>query len=158
MTAPAPRPARESRTVMSELMMPHMANNIGSVFGGVIMSLMDRVAAVAAMRHAGCPVVTVAVDQIDFHEPIRLGEVVTAYAAVNFVGRTSMEVGVRFEAENPLTRERRHTNSSYLTFVGIDADRRPVPVPQVVPETEQEKRWYGAAKERRAARLTGKHG
>jgi uncharacterized protein (TIGR00369 family) len=138
---------------MSELMMPHMANNLGHVFGGVILSLVDRVAAVAAIRHARQPCVTVSVDRVDFHEPIRLGELVTARASVNFVGHTSMEVGVFIDAENLVTGELRHTNSCYVTFVAIDAGGRPVPVPPVKPETEVEKRRYKAAQERRRVRL-----
>src|SRR4051812_48450070 len=120
-----PRPARESQSTMSELMMPHMANNMGNVFGGVILALVDRVAAVAAIRHARQPCVTVSVDRVDFHQPIYLGELVTARASVNFTGRTSMEVGVRIEAENLLTGERRHTNSCYVTYVAIDDTGRP---------------------------------
>jgi acyl-CoA hydrolase len=138
---------------MSELMMPHMANNMGNVFGGVILALVDRVAAVAAIRHARKPCVTVSVDRVDFHEPIYLSELVTARASVNYTGRTSMEVGVRIEAENLLTGERRHTNSCYVTYVAIDEKGRPVPVVPVLPETESEKRRYAAAEERRRRRL-----
>lgn len=138
---------------MSELMMPHMANNLGHVFGGVILSLADRVAAVAAIRHARRPCVTVAIDRVDFHQPIHLGELVTAKASVNYVGHTSMEVGVRIEAENLLTGQRRHTNSCYVTFVAIDEHHRPVPVAPVVPETEIEKHRYAEAEIRRRRRL-----
>jgi uncharacterized protein (TIGR00369 family) len=139
---------------MSELMMPHMANNLGNVFGGVILSLVDRVASVAAMRHAGQPCVTVSMDRVEFLEPIHLGELVTAQASVNYVGRTSLEVGVRIEAENLFSGERRHTNSCYVTFVAIDEHGRPVPVPAVVPETEAEQRRYERAKGRRERRLS----
>lgn len=138
---------------MSELMMPHMANNMGNVFGGVILSLVDRVAAVAAMRHARRPCVTVSVDQVDFREPIYLGELVTAVASVNFTGRTSMEVGVRVEAENVLSGQRRHTNTCYVTYVAVDERGRPAPVPPVLPETEAEKRRYAAAEARRKHRV-----
>lgn len=153
MTDVNPRPMRESQAIMAELMMPHMTNVLGHVFGGVIMSLMDRVAAVAALRHARGAVVTVAVDRLVFHEPIHIGELVTAYASVNYVGRTSMEVGVRIEAEQLITGVRRHTNSCYLTFVAIDAAGHPVPVPPVVPETEVERRRHAEAKRRRERRL-----
>lgn len=149
----APRPVRDSAATMSELMMPHMANNMGNVFGGVILSLVDRVAAVAAMRHARRPCVTVSVDQVDFREPIYLGELVTAHASVNFTGRTSMEVGVRIEAENVLSGQRRHTNTCYVTYVAIDERGRPSPVPPVLPETDPEKRRYAAAESRRAHRV-----
>jgi acyl-CoA hydrolase len=138
---------------MSELMMPHMANNMGNVFGGVILSLVDRVAAVAAMRHARRPCVTVSVDQVDFREPIYLGELVTAVASVNFTGKTSMEVGVRVEAENVLSGQRRHTNTCYVTYVAVDERGRPAQVPPVLPETEAEKRRYAAAEARRQHRV-----
>jgi acyl-CoA hydrolase len=149
----APRFVRESRHESSEMMMPQHANNLGHVFGGVILSLLDRVAAVAAIRHARKNCVTVSVDRVDFREPIQLGDLVILKASVNYVGRTSMEVGVRVEAEDLATGARRHTNSCYLTFVAIDRDHRPIEIPQVVPETEEEKRRYAAAQERRRRRL-----
>lgn len=148
----APRAARESRATMTELMMPNMANTLGNVFGGVVLSLIDRVAAVAAIRHARGPCVTVSVDRVDFRLPIHVGELVTGQASVNFVGRTSMEVGVRVEAENIVTGERRHTNSCYLTFVAIDEEGNPIPVPPLVVETAEERRWYEGAKLRRRGR------
>ncbi len=148
-----PRPVRDSQATMTELMMPHMANNLGNVFGGVILSLVDRVAAVAAIRHAGGPCVTVSIDHVDFREPIHVGELVVARASVNYVGRTSMEVGVRVEAEQIATRQRRHTNSCYLTFVAIDEHERPRPVVPVVPETDEERRRYEAAGARRRQRM-----
>jgi len=138
---------------MSELMMPNMANNLGNVFGGVVLSMVDRAAAVAATRHARRSCVTVSMDRVEFHEPIHLGELVTAKASVNFVGRTSMEVGVYVEAEDLHAGQRRHTNSCYVTFVAIDEDGRPIPVPPVVPETDEEQRRYEDAKVRRARRL-----
>jgi acyl-CoA hydrolase len=147
-----PRAARESRATMTELMMPNMANTLGNVFGGVVLSLIDRVAAVAAIRHARGPCVTVSVDRVDFRLPIHVGELVTAQASVNFVGRTSMEVGVRVEAENIVTGERRHTNSCYLTFVAIDEEGNPTPVPPIVVETAEERRWHEGAKLRRRGR------
>lgn len=151
-----PRPVADSQTTMSELMMPHMANNLGNVFGGVILSLVDRVAAVAAIRHAGGPCVTVSVDQVDFREPIHVGELVMAHASVNFVGRTSLEVGVRVEAEDVASGRRRHTNSCYVTFVAIDGNGRPRPVAPILPETDQEKRRFEAAQARRELRMRGR--
>jgi len=145
----APRPAAASQSTMTELMMPNMANNLGNVFGGVILSLIDRAAVVAAVRHAQSACVTVSIDRVEFREPIHLGELVIAKANVDYVGRTSLDVGVRVEAENLVTGERRHTNSCYLTFVAIDSEGHPIPVPQVMPESEQEKEWYEHAKERR---------
>ena len=148
-----PRPMSESRSTMSELMMPNMSNNLGNVFGGVILSLIDRVAAVAAIRHSRGQAVTVHIDQVEFREPIYLGELVIAQACVVYVGRTSIDVGVRIESEKMTTGERRHTNSCYLTFVAIDEDGKPRPVAPVVPETEQEHKWFAEAQERRKLRL-----
>lgn len=138
--------------------MPNMANNMGNVFGGVILSLVDRVAAVVATRHARRPCVTVSVDQVDFKEPIYLGELVTAQASVNFTGRTSMEVGVRIESENLLTGKRRWTNSCYVTYVAVDERGKPTAVPPAVPETDEEKRRYKAAEARRTHRLKERRG
>ena len=144
---------RESQHESSELMMPQDANNLGHIFGGVILSMMDKTAAIAAFRHSRASVVTASIDRVDFREPIHLGDLVVMKASVNYVGRTSMEVGVRVEAEELLTGRRRHTNSCYLTFVAVDRDGHPVEVPQLVPETPDECRRYEAAKERRARRL-----
>lgn len=139
------------------LMMPHHENVMGHVFGGVVLSMVDTTAAVSAMRHARTPCVTVSVDRIDFREPIRIGELLTMKASVNYVGTTSMEVGVRVETENLLTGERRHTNSCYLTFVAIGKDGRPAKVAPITPETPDEERRHAAAKERRRRRLEERH-
>ena len=148
------RDAHDSEAVMTELMMPQHANVLGNVFGGVIMSLLDRVAAVAAIRHSHRPCVTVSVDKVDFREPIRIGELVTAFARVNFTGRTSMEVGVKLVAENVATGDRRHTNSCYVTYVALDEHGRPTPVPPIVPQTPDEKRRWDRAARRRQDRVT----
>lgn len=150
------RKVSESQSVVSQVMMPNDANNLGNVFGGVILSLVDHVAGVAAIRHARQPCVTVSMDQVVFKEPIHLGELVTAKASVNYTGHTSMEVGVYVESENVLTGVRRHTNSCYVTYVAVDAMGRPVPVPPIVPESDIEKRRYKAAEARRKARLQGR--
>ena len=147
------RHPRESDTVMSELMMPQHANIMGNVFGGVLLSLVDRAAAVAAIRHARRPCVTVSVDKVNFREPIRVGELVTALARVNFTGHSSMEIGVKVIAENVLSGERRHTNSCYLTYVAVDDHGHPTQVPPVLPETPDEKRRYDRAAKRRATRI-----
>jgi len=139
--------------MIAELMMPQHANIMGNVFGGVLLAMVDRVAAVAAIRHARRPAVTVSVDKVDFREPIRVGELVTAMAQVNFTGRTSMEVGVKVIAENVLTGERRHTNSCYITYVALNDAGEPVEVPPIVPETPDEKRRYDRAAKRRAERV-----
>ncbi|MDO8666344.1 MAG: acyl-CoA thioesterase [Gemmatimonadales bacterium] len=134
-------------------MMPHMANLMGNVHGGVLLGMLDRVAAVSAIRHAKRVCVTVSVDRVQFREPIHLGELVTMHSSVNYAHRTSIEVGVRVEAENLLTGTKRHTNSSYLTFVAIDENGRPVPVPPVIPETDEEKIRFREAEARRTARI-----
>ena len=144
---------RESQHETSELMMPGDANNMGHVFGGVIMSMMDKCAAIAAFRHCRLPVVTASIDRVDFREPIHLGDLVVMKASVNYAGKSSMEVGVRVEAEELLTGRRRHTNSCYLTFVAVDRNGRPVEVPDLKPETPDEQRRYQAARERRQRRL-----
>ncbi len=132
--------------------MPQHSNNLDHVFGGVILAMMDTSAAVSAIRHARMNCVTVSVDRVDFREPIHLGDLVVMKCSVNFAGRTSMEVGVRVEAENLKTGIRRHTNSCYLTFVAIDSDGRPAEVPKLIPETENEFRRFEAARERRRRR------
>lgn len=143
----------ESRHETSELMMPQHANNLGHVFGGVMLSMMDRTAAIAAFRHCRLNVVTASIDRVDFREPILVGDLVVMKASVNYAGRTSMEVGVRVEAEELLTGRRRHTNSCYLTFVAVDRTGRPIEVPDLLPETPDELRRYEAAKQRRQRRL-----
>jgi acyl-CoA hydrolase len=147
------KPARLSQSTISEVMMPHMANGVGNVHGGVLLGMIDRVGAVAAIRHARRVCVTVSVDQVDFREPIHLGELVTMQAMVNYVHRTSLEVGVRVEAENLVTGVKRHTNSCYLTYVAIDDAGHPTEVPPVVAETPEEERRYQAAERRRALRI-----
>jgi acyl-CoA hydrolase len=147
------RPVKDSQHETSEMMMPQHANNLGHVFGGVILSMMDRTAAVAAIRHTRSTCVTVSVDRVDFREPIHLGDLVIMKASVNYTGRTSMEIGVRVDCENLIEGVRRHTNSCYLTFVAVDRNGRPVEVPAVIPQTDDEKRRYAAAGERRRIRL-----
>jgi acyl-CoA hydrolase len=147
------RPVRETQHETAQLMMPQHANVLGHVFGGVVLSMMDTTAAVSAIRHARLACVTVSVDRVDFREPIHVGDLVIMKSSVNFVGRTSMEIGVRVETENLLTGLRRHTNSCYLTFVAVDRNGKPVPVPKLKPETPEEIRRYNAAKERRERRL-----
>ena len=150
---PASRAVRESQHETSELMMPQHANVLGHVFGGVILSMMDTTAAVAAFRHARNACVTVSIDRVDFREPIHVGDLIIMKASVNFTGRTSMEIGVRVEAEDMITGRRRHTNSCYLTFVAVDRNGRPMSIPAVVSETPDEVRRFSAAKERRRRRL-----
>lgn len=153
MSAPTPRKPADSVTVITELMMPNQVNNLGHVFGGEILSMVDRAAAVAAIRHAGHPCVTLSIDRVDFKEPIQAGELVTCSARINFVGTTSMEVGVRVEAENPLTGVKRHTNTCLLTFVAIDDDHRPTPVPPLDLTDPADRRRHEQGRRRRLRRL-----
>lgn len=152
-TARTRRPARESHHETSRLMMPTDANNLGHVFGGAILSMIDTTAAISAMRHARATCVTVSIDRVDFREPIHIGDLVIMKSAVNYAGRTSIEVGVRVEAEHLTTGERRHTNSAYVTFVAVDRNGRPIEVPALVPETEEEQRRFTAAEARRRRRI-----
>lgn len=147
------RTVRETQHETSQLMLPQHSNNLGLVFGGVILAMMDTASAVCAIRHARSTCVTASVDRVDFREPIHLGDLVIMRCSVNYVGRTSMEVGVRVEAEDLQTGNRRHTNSCYLTFVAIDRNGRPIEVPRLVPETEDEIRRFEAARARRQRRL-----
>jgi acyl-CoA hydrolase len=142
----------ESTSEITELMMPGQVNNLGHVFGGVVLSMVDRAAAVTAMRHAHQPCVTVSINRVDFKEPIYAGEVVTCSARVNYAGRTSMEIGVGVVAENPITGSRRHTNDCFLTFVAIDENSRPAPVPGLKLVTEEDKRRFEEGRRRRENR------
>jgi len=129
---------------------------LGNMLGGHVMHLVDVCGAIAAMRHARCPVVTASVDQMTFLHPIHIGELVRLKSQVNRVFRTSMEVGVKVWVENLETGEVRHTSSAYLTFVALDRSGNRIVLPQVVPETEEERRRYEEAAQRRAYRLASK--
>ena len=122
---------RESSVIMAQQMNPQDANPAGNVHGGVIMKLIDTAAGVAAIRHARSNAVTASVDRLDFYHPVFVGDFVTLRASVNFVGRTSMEIGVRVESENLRTGERLHTSTAYLTYVSLDAQGRPRELPQI---------------------------
>ena len=125
-----------SRITLSQLMQPEHANNLGNVHGGWIMKLVDEAGALACMRHAQQRVVTVAVDQMTFQQPIRIGDLVTLTAEVSYVGRTSMEAEVNVTAENPISGQRTHTNTAYVVYVALDDSGNPVPVPRLIPENE----------------------
>lgn len=128
------------------LVMPHQANPFGTAFGGVIMSWIDMVASMAAQRHCGTEVVTASIDSLSFHEPITIGDHVVLLASVNYVGKTSMEVGVKVMREDPATHQRAVATKAYLTFVSIDKEHKPIPAPPLEPKTEDEKRrWNNAA-------------
>jgi acyl-CoA hydrolase len=147
------KPVSESASEYCELALPNDANGLGNVLGGKVMHLVDLAGAMAAMRHSRRPVVTASVDSLHFLHPVRIGQLLILRSSVNRVFRTSMEVGVRVLAENLLTGERVHTCSAYLTFVALDPDGKAMPVEPVIPETEQQKRWYRQAEERREYRL-----
>lgn len=148
-----PRSVRQSMVEVTHLVMPNEANVYGTIFGGIVMQQIDIAASIAAMRHARRPVVTASIDSLDFRRPIRVGHVMILKAAVNWAGRTSMEVGVKVYAEDPLSGAREHTNTAFLTFVAVDAAGRPAPVPPVLPETDEERQWFREAEERRRLRL-----
>ncbi len=134
------------------LLMPHQANPYGTAFGGVIMAWIDMIASMAAQRHCGKEVVTASIDSLSFKEPICVGDHVVLKAAVNYVGRTSMEVGVRVIREDPYSTKQSIATTAHLTFVALGEDKRPCPVAAVLPETADEKRRYENAKLRVQAR------
>lgn len=148
-----PKPVSASRIQLAQMMQPEHANTQGNVHGGWIMKLVDEAGALAATRHAGHRTVTVAIDQMVFRHPIHIGDLVIFNAEVTYAGRTSMEVEVRVTAENPLTGERRETNTAYLVYVAIDEQGRPTPVPPLLPETPEEEARMRAAQERQKRRL-----
>lgn len=146
-------PVSQSHVTMTELVLPQHTNALDSIFGGVIMSWVDIAAAIAAQRHTGMPVVTASIDALNFVAPVYKGWIVNIRASVNFTGQTSMEVGVRVDAENPTTKQVFHTASAYLTFVALGKDGKPAPVPPVKPEGEAQVRRFKDAEKRRALRL-----
>ncbi len=153
MQRPDAKPVSASRVTISQLMQPQHANSAGSVHGGWIMKLVDEAGALACMRFANRRVVTVAVDQMMFRQPIYVGNLVTLTAEVSYAGRTSMEAEVRVVAENPITGEQTHTNTAYLVYVALDEEGKPARVPRLIPETEADRRRMEQAKARQAFRL-----
>ena len=147
------RTVRESRSDYSEICLPNSTNLLGNMLGGHVMHLVDLCGALAGMRHARGTVVTASVDQMTFLHPVHLGDLVLLKSQVNRVFRTSMEVGVKVWVENLHTTELRHMSSAYLTFVALDREGNRVVLPPVIPETDEEKRRYNEAAERRAYRL-----
>lgn len=136
----------QSAIVTRYILAPHQVNALGTAFGGVIMSWIDSVAAMVAQRHCNGVVVTASIDTIAFKAPINVGDHVILKSSVNFVGHTSMEVGVQVSKENPMTGEEAKTTSAYLTFVRLDRDGMPAAVPALAPETAEEKRRHENAK------------
>jgi acyl-CoA hydrolase len=150
---PTFRTPRSSRVETAQLVLPGLTNVHGTIFGGFLMQWIDMAASIAAARHAGGPVVTASMDRLHFLSPVQLGEVVLLQAQVNLAARTSMEVGVRVLSENQATFERRQTTRAYLTFVAVDENGRPRPVPRLQPETVNDRRREKDARARRAVRL-----
>ncbi len=151
-----PRPAQASAISLKPQTDITDSNALGNVHGGTVMKLVDTAGGLAAMRHCGGPVVTVAMDEMVFLEPVFVGDVVTVKAMVNETFRTSLEVGVRVEAENVYTGEVVHTSSAYLVYVALDREGKPRPVPPVLAENEEERQRQHEAKLRREARLAKK--
>ena len=147
------KPFSASKTILSMQMLPVDANPMGNVHGGTILKLVDTAAAVAALRHARTNIVSASIDRMDFYRPVYVGDLLILKACVNYVGRTSIEVGVRIEAENLKTGKVTHTGSSYVTYVALDEKGKPTPVPQAIPRTPDEKRRWREGKERREQRL-----
>jgi acyl-CoA hydrolase len=137
-----PKPVHQSQTTITELMIPAYANFGGKIHGGIILSLMDKVAYACSSKHAGSYCVTVSVDRVDFRQPIEVGELVSLHASVNYVGKTSMIVGIRVEALNVKTSFMKHTNSSYFTMVAKGEDDKPTEVPQLILQSEEEVRRF----------------
>ena len=147
------RPVALSRVHMTELVLPNDTNQLGKLLGGRLMHWIDIAAAISAQRHSGRVCVTASVDEINFHLPISLGDVVTLQSAVTRAFRTSMEVGVLVTSQNIFRNDVEHTNNAYLTFVAVDETGQPVPVPEVIPETPEERLRYAEALGRRQSRL-----
>jgi acyl-CoA hydrolase len=147
------KPISDSRSIISTQMLPSDANPMGNVHGGTILKQVDVAAGVTALRHARMNTVTASIDRMDFYNPVYVGDLLTLKASVNYVGKTSMEIGVRIEAENLTSGKVTHTGSCYLTYVAIDENGKPREVPDIVPETAVEKRRWEAGKKRRAERL-----
>ena len=149
---PCKRP-RDSYVTVTRMMMPMDANASGNVFGGTILGLIEETAWLAAIKHARCNLVTASIDRMDFLAPVNIGDMLRLEASVNYVHTTSMEVGVRVEAEDPLTGEVRHTGTCFLTYVGLGKDRKPMILPTLVPESDEEKRRCTEAEQRQKERL-----
>jgi len=152
------KPASVSRVIMTELVITEDTNPHGNIFGGRVMSLIDKAASVVALRHCRSQVATASVDSLTFLSAIRLGSIVVIEARLNAVFRSSMEVGVRVESEDVLTGERRHTTTAYVTMVSLDASGRPQKAPPLLVESEEDRRLEEEAGHRRDYRLQGRSG
>ena len=144
---------KESQVIMHELVLPNDTNVLGNVHGGRVMCLMDICAAMSAYKHARRPVVTASVDHLDFLAPAKKGDILILKSSVNFTHKTSMEIGVRIDAENPLTGIVNHTATAYLTFVAIDDNNKPVKISAILPETDKEKYRFQEGEKRHSQRI-----
>ena len=142
------KPASDSRTVLTDIVFPSDTNHLQTLFGGVVMEYMDKVAAISAMRHSRLQVVTVSTDSIDFVAPIRVGEVITVESFVSWTHRTSIEVYVKADTENLKTGERRTAVTAFFIFVALGADGKPTEVPGIIPETDEERSLFETGEER----------
>lgn len=156
MTDSLTRRVAESSLETSYLVLPEHTNAMGNIFGGTVMAWIDMLAACIALRHCRTQVVTASMDDLHFINPVKLGDLVILRGNVNFTGRTSMEVGIKVMAENPFTGVQLHTSSAYLTFVALNADGKPIPVPTIIPESDSEKRRFNDGRLRRDFRIERK--
>ncbi|HEV8336958.1 MAG TPA: acyl-CoA thioesterase [Candidatus Polarisedimenticolia bacterium] len=147
------KPASASRVTMTELVIPEDTNPQGNIFGGRVMALIDKAAAIVGMRHCKTQIATASVDGLTFHSPVRLGSIVILEGRIHNVFRSSMEIGVRVESEDPFTGKRRHTTTAFVTVVAIDPRGVPIPAPPLLLETDEDLRLAQEASERRAYRL-----
>jgi acyl-CoA hydrolase len=155
-SSPERKTVRETQVTLSQLMLPKDANFMGTIHGGIIMKLIDEAAGVAAYRFCRRRAVTAHIDSIDFHHPVQVGALIVLKAQVNYAGKTSMEVGVRVESEDLPSGDVTHTNSAYLVFVALDESGRPAAVPTLVAETDDDRRRWIDAEDRRARRAATK--
>lgn len=145
------RTVQESLVETAHIVLPSDANALGTIFGGTLMSWIDLAAAITASRHSRQICVTASMDRLDFLEPIRVGDNVILKARVHYTGKSSIEIGVNAEKEDPRTGQRTHAATCYLTFVAVDEAGQPVAIPQILPETPEEKRRFAEAEQRREA-------
>ncbi|RYZ01973.1 MAG: acyl-CoA thioesterase [Myxococcales bacterium] len=152
MNREGPQTPRASEISLNQLMLPEHANALGNVHGGVILKMVDEAGAIAAMRHARKPCVTIAIDSMTFKQPVHVGQLMVCQARVSYVGRSSIEVQVLVHAEDLLTREVTHTNSAYAVYVALGADGKSAAAPELVLETEEDSRLFGEGQERQRRR------
>ena len=147
------KPVSDSRVEMTEIVLPNHTNQLGTIFGGQLVAWIDIAGSIAASRHSRTVCVTASIDTMHFVAPVRVGQIVNIYASVNYTGRTSMEIGVRVDSEDPRSGHRTHVATAYLTFVAVDQNGHPIEIAQVNPESSEEKRRFHEAELRRKARL-----